>query len=87
MLGGLVGVTGGVGYDLTVTGIESGVKREVRPYGIFASIDQMIKSDKKRDGYAGVIDSVTNIGYGLTGDFVSGAAAAKTVKSINKSAK
>lgn len=86
VLGGLAGASSGVAYDGTVSFIESNVKNENRPYGVIASIDQAIESDKKNDGY-GVIDSAINVGYSVTGDFLAGSAAAKTSKALNKASK
>ncbi|XP_031552708.1 uncharacterized protein LOC116289905 [Actinia tenebrosa] len=86
VLGGLAGASSGFAYDGTVSVIESNVKNEDRPYGVIASIDQAIQSDKKKDGY-GVINSVIDVGYSLTGDFVAGSAAAKTSKTLNKASK
>ena len=86
VLGGMAAVSGGVAYDATVSAIETEVKDKDCPYGVFKSIDQIKKSDKERDGH-GVISSVIDIGYAVTGDFVAGAAAARATKSAQKSIK
>ena len=86
ILGGMAGVSGGLAYDGTVTLIESGVKKKVCPYGVINAIDQIKKSEKENDTH-GVISSVIDLGYTVTGDFVSGAGAAKTAKSVKKEIK
>ena len=86
ILGGMAGVSSGLVYDGTVTLIESDVKNKDCPYGVFRAIDQIKKSDKEKDGH-GMISSVIDIGYSVVGDFVSGAGAAKTVKSFKKAMK
>ncbi|CAB4030734.1 Hypothetical predicted protein [Paramuricea clavata] len=86
VLGGFAAVTGGVAYDTTVSVIESNVKDKDCPYGVIQSIDQVIESDKKRDGH-GVISGLIDIGYATVGDFAAGAAAAKTAKSVKESIK
>jgi len=86
VLGGLAGASSGVVYDGTVSGIESAVKGKDCPYGVIASIDQAIEADKKYDGH-GVIKAVIDTGYSLTGDFLSGAAAAKTAETLNEASK
>ena len=86
ILGGMAGVSGGIAYDGTVSLIESDVKKKDCPYGVFNAIDQIEKSEKEND-FHGVISSVIALGYTVTGDFVSGAGAAKTVKSVKKAIK
>ncbi|XP_031419164.1 uncharacterized protein LOC116219644 [Clupea harengus] len=80
VLGGLAGASGGVAYDGTISAIES------KPYGIVESIDQAIESDKKRDGH-GFLNSAINVAYSVTGDFLTGATAAKGTKELNKASK
>ena len=80
VLGGLAGASGGVVYDTTVSAIEN------KPYGIIESVDQAIKSDKKGDGH-GVINSAINVAYSVTGDFLTGAGAAKATKKLNQASK
>lgn len=84
--GGAAAASSGVAYDLTVSGIESGVKGKYCPYGTVLSINQAIDADKKGDGH-GLIKSLIDTGYTITGDFLSGAAAAKTAKALNKASK
>ena len=86
VLGGFAGASSGVAYDGLVSGIESEVKGKDCPYGTFASIEQAIHADKKKDGY-GFIKSAIDTGYSLTGDFLSGASAAKTAKKLNKASR
>ena len=86
VLGGAAAASSGVAYDLTVSGIESGVKGKDCLYGTVLSINKAIDANKKGDGH-GVIKSVIDTGYTITGDFLSGAAAAKTAKALNKASK
>lgn len=86
ILGGIAGVSSGLVYDGTVTLIESDVKNTDCPYGVFKAVDQIKKSDKEKDRH-GVISSAIDIGYSVAGDFVCGAGAAKTVRSLKKAIK
>ncbi|XP_062384108.1 uncharacterized protein LOC134071417 [Sardina pilchardus] len=86
VLAGVAAASSGVTYDTTVSIIQSSGEKEKRPYGVVTAIDNAVKSAKNKDGY-GLIDSAINIGYTLTGDFATGAAAGTSIRKLNKASK